>query len=90
MLAWPGAFLSGLASCLLFVLLQVEKSAADAAFKAEYDKLLADSTEQKAQVRPGRCAAVSSLRTSPRLSAQDSYLDGVVLQLLQGARDCLY
>jgi hypothetical protein len=49
--------LCGLSVCSS--LLQVEKSAADAAhLKAEYDKLLADSTEQKAQVRLGCCAAV--------------------------------
>jgi hypothetical protein len=46
----------------LFVRLQVEKAAADAThLKAEYDKLLADSTEQKAQVGSGWCAAAIPL-----------------------------
>jgi hypothetical protein len=39
------------------LILQVEKAAADAThLKAEYDKLLADSAEQTAQVSTGACS----------------------------------
>jgi hypothetical protein len=86
--SWPcqSSYVGVLFTCL-FARLQVDTSAADAThLKAEYDKLLADSTEQKAQVGPGWCAAALSLCcTYPTL---DLCLHGVVL--LEGVGVCSY